>query len=80
MATMFTDGTSDKFVVAAHEILHSQGLADTGNGNNKNVMCYFANVMQYALGYFKVEKVLTGSGNSYPSPQFEQQWETINRR
>ena len=42
-------------------------------------MYYASNTTQYFVGYFKVERVQTGSGTSYNPKQYQSQWDAIER-
>lgn len=79
--TLVSDESASKVRTVAHEMLHRQGLADIGpDGNNTaNILYYMSNEEKYFVGYFKVERVQTGSGTSYTPKQYELQWDTISR-
>jgi len=76
-----TDTSPSKKRTAAHELLHSAGLKDSGppGNNTANIMYYAGSSTKYFLGYFKVERVVTGVATSYSPKQYELQWETIAR-
>ncbi|MDY0176507.1 MAG: hypothetical protein RBT25_06370 [Lentisphaeria bacterium] len=76
-----TDASSSKKRTVAHEMLHILDLKDVGpDGNNTaNIMYYRSSETKYFVGYFKVERVQTGSGTSYTPKQYESQWDAIKR-
>ncbi|HPY89220.1 MAG TPA: hypothetical protein PLT23_00740 [Lentisphaeria bacterium] len=76
-----TDASLSKKRTVAHEMLHILDLKDVGpDGNNTaNIMYYRSSKTKYFVGYFKVERVQTGSGTSYNPEQHESQWDAIQR-
>ncbi len=76
-----TDASSSKKRTVAHEMLHILTLKDVGpyGKNTANIMYYASNTTQYFVGYFKVERVQTGSGASYTPRQYQLQWDAIKR-
>jgi Concanavalin A-like lectin/glucanases superfamily/Bacterial TSP3 repeat len=79
--TVVTDTSPSKERTAAHELLHSVGIHDTGPpaSNLANIMYYAGDSTKYFVGYFKVERVQTGSAASYNPKQYEIQWDSITR-
>lgn len=78
---IITDASLSKVRTLAHEALHNLSLADTGppGDNTNNIMYYSSSATKYFVGYFKVESVQTGSGNSNAPQTYEQQWDKITR-
>jgi len=76
-----TDASSSKKRTVAHEMFHKLKLKDVGpdGKNTANIMYYESNTTQYFVGYFKVERVQTGSGTSYNPKQYQSQWDAIER-
>jgi hypothetical protein len=76
-----TDASLSKPRTLTHETLHHLGLLDLGppDKNTNHIMYFQSSATKNFVGYFKAERVQTGSGSSFSPKEFEQQWDTVKR-